>query len=129
MATIPASPGTLAHTLRAIGGNLQELACTRAGIFAIELGEEARRGAEAFALAAAAIAFLHAALLLTAAVVVIAFWDTHRLAAAAAMALLYAAGAVAGIIRLRQRLAGMRDAFPATREEFRQDFANAKGYS
>jgi uncharacterized membrane protein YqjE len=128
VATI-ATAGSFTHALRAVGTSLGEMACARAGIFAIELQDEARRGTDTLALAAAALAFLHVALVLAAAVVVIAFWDTHRLAAAVAMALLYAACGAASLMRLRARLAGLRGAFPATREEFRRDFANAKGYS
>lgn len=97
------------------------LAVSRSSLFAIELRAEARRGAEALALAAAAMAFLHGALLLAAAAVVIAFWDTHRLAATAIMALLYAIVAAASLIGLRSRLAGLQDAFPVTRDQLRQD--------
>ena len=129
MASVVTPGGPLVHALRAIGTSLGEMACARAGIFAIELQDEARRGTETIAFAVAATAFLHVALVLVAAAVVIAFWDTHRLAAAAGMAFLYAGCGVASFAHLRTRLAGLRDAFPATREEFRQDFANAKGYS
>jgi uncharacterized membrane protein YqjE len=105
------------------------MAAARGALFALELRHETRRGAEVVALGAAAGAFLHLALVLVAAFVLIAAWDSHRMLAAGAMALLYGVCAVALFQRLRVRAAGMADAFAATREEFRQDFANARGYS
>ena len=122
-------PGTLSNALSAIGASVQELARARASLFALELREEARRGTDFLALGAAAVAFAHLALLLAACVVVAMFWDTHRIAAIAGMALLYGGCAAAIFFRLRIRAAAFCEAFPATREEFRQDFANAQGRS
>src|SRR6478736_4291740 len=130
MATVPARPrGPLATALGAIASSLGELAAARTALFALELRQEARRGTGVLALGAAAGAFLHLALLLAAAFVVIAAWDTHRMLAAGAMALLYGGCALALFLRMQARATGMADAFAATREEFRQDFANARGYS
>jgi uncharacterized membrane protein YqjE len=130
VATVPGKArGPLATALAAIASSLGELAAARGSLFALELRHEARRAAEVAALGAAAGAFLHLALLLVAAFVLIAAWDSHRMLAAGAMALLYGFFAVALFLRLRVRATGMVDAFAATREEFRQDFANARGYS
>jgi uncharacterized membrane protein YqjE len=118
-------PGALA----AIGGTLGDLASTRVALFALELREEARRGVDLVALGVAVTAFLHLALALAAAFVVIAFWDTHRLVACGAMAALYCACAVVLFLRLRARASGMEDAFAATREEFREDLASLRGRS
>jgi uncharacterized membrane protein YqjE len=112
--------------LAAIGSSLRELARVRAALFGLELREEGRRGAELLVLAATAAVLLHLSLLMGAAFIVIAFWDTHRLLAAGATGLLYGASALAIFLRLRIRAAGLADAFPATREEFRQDFAAAR---
>jgi uncharacterized membrane protein YqjE len=108
---------------------VRELAGARASLFALELREEARRGTDFVALAAAAVAFAHLALLLAAVLVIVVFWDTHRVAATAGMGAMYAACAVAIYFRLRVRAEAFCEVFPATREEFRQDFANAQGRS
>lgn len=130
MAAVPATPrGPLAAAVGAIAASLGELAAARASLFALELREEARRGTNVVALGAAAGAFLHIALLLVAIFVVIAAWDSHRMLAAGAMAVLYGGCAAALFLRMRARAVEMADAFPATREEFRQDFANARGRS
>ena len=130
MATVSAPPRSpLAAAVGAIGASLGDLASARASLFALELREEARRGTDVVALGAASGAFLHLALLLLAVFVLAAAWDSHRLLAAGAMAALYGACSAAAFLRMRSRAAGMRDAFPATREEFRQDFANARGRS
>jgi uncharacterized membrane protein YqjE len=97
----------------------------RAAVFALELREEARRGVEVAALGASLMAFLHLALLLAAATVVIGLWDTHRLLACGGMAVLYGACAAGIFIRLRARASGFADAFPATREAFRHDLLQA----
>jgi len=130
MATVSApARGALATALGAIAASLRELASARVALFALELRDEARRSAEIVALGAAAGAFLHLSLLLLALFVLVAAWDTHRLLAAGGMAILYGACAVAAFLRMRIRAAAMIGAFPATREEFRQDFANARGHS
>jgi uncharacterized membrane protein YqjE len=130
MSTLPAvARGPLATALAAIGSSLAELAAARASLFALELREEARRAATVVALGTAATAFLHLALLMLAAFVVILAWDTHRVLAAGSMTLLYGACAAGLFLRMRARAVEIADAFPATREEFRQDFANARGRS
>jgi uncharacterized membrane protein YqjE len=124
----PRSTG-LPGALAAIGVTLGDLATTRAELFALELREEARRGIDLVALGVAVTAFLHLALLMATVFVVAAFWDTHRLLACGAMAVLYGACAVALFFRLRARASGMQDAFAATREEFREDLAGLRGRS
>jgi len=130
MAGVPVTPrGPLGTALGAIAASLGDLASARAALFALELREEARRGTNVVALGAAAGAFLHLSLLLLATFVVVCAWDTHRLLAIGAMALAYGGCAAALFLRMRTRAVEMADAFPATREEFRQDFATARGRS
>jgi uncharacterized membrane protein YqjE len=104
-----------------MGSSLGAFAGERAALFALELRQEARRGSELLVLAAVAAVMLQLCLLMVAVFVVAVFWDTHRLIAMGGMGLLYGSCAAAIFLRLKNRAAGLANAFPATREEFRQD--------
>jgi len=108
--------------LRALGGTLNEAVRVRGELFCLELGEELRRGRNIVALALLGAAFLHIALLLVAVLAAAAFWDTHRLAAIGAIALLYAACGAAALVRLRGEACALPAPFEATRSELARDF-------
>jgi uncharacterized membrane protein YqjE len=72
-------------------------------------------------LAAVAGVFLTLALLLLAFLVVVVFWDAHRIAAITGVTVLYAAVGLGALWRLRTRQATAPPAFEATIAELRKD--------
>src|SRR5689334_2232893 len=112
-ADVPAAPRLL-EALRAFGSTLNEIVRVRGSLFALELREEVERRRQLLVLAAFGFAFLHTALLLTTSLVAVMFWDTHRVAAIGAMAIIYLACGAAAIVRLRARIAANPDPFSAT---------------
>ena len=109
-------------SLKGLGETLAEIASTRAELFAVELGEESERLQRMVVLAAVAAVFLAAALLLVAGFVVILFWDTHRVAASAAVTIAYAVVGAWAAMKLKAALRDRPPPFEATLEELRRDF-------
>lgn len=109
-------------SLKGLGETLAEIASTRAELFAVELREEGERLQRMIALAAVAGMFLHAVLLLAAGFVVVLFWDTHRIAASAGVAIVYLAIGAWAATSLRRAIRDRPPPFEATREELRRDF-------
>jgi uncharacterized membrane protein YqjE len=124
-ASYPAPPAArgLLDALRVFGRTLNETLHVRGALFALEVREEVERRKAMLLLAALGAAFLHLALLLAALLVVVAFWDTHRIAATAAMAGLYLACGVAAFLALRARIAASPEPFAATVGELERDLA------
>jgi len=119
----PAAPRLL-EALRTFGTTLNEIVRVRGLLFALELREEVERRKQLVVLAAFGFAFLHTALLMTTLLVAVMFWDTHRVAAVAAMAIIYLACGAAAIARLRARIAANPDPFSATIHELQRDLAD-----
>jgi uncharacterized membrane protein YqjE len=117
-----AGPGLL-DALRAIGATLEDTVRVRGALFALELREEVARRKYLLVLALAAGALLHTAFLLATALVAMLFWDSHRVAAIAAMAALYLAGAAALLAFLRAKAAASPDPFADTLRELGRDLA------
>jgi uncharacterized membrane protein YqjE len=115
------SPAGFLAALRAFGATLCEAAGIRGSLLALELREEIERRKGMLLLAALAVAFLHIALLLATALVVIAFWETHRAGALGALAALYLAFGLAALAALRRRIAASPEPFAATRSELERD--------
>ena len=113
----------LGDALRAIGGTLADIARVRVALASVELAEEIERRKRELLLGALGLLFLYTALLLATSFVAALFWDTHRLAALAALALVHlACGAVAlGLVASRARSAPRP--FAATRDELACDLA------
>jgi uncharacterized membrane protein YqjE len=112
-----AAPGSLS----AIAASLLALVHTRFELLGLELREEALRAQRMLLVAAAAVLFLGAALVLLALVVAQLFADTHPLAALAAMTILYVAIAGALFLRMRQAIAHGPAPFAATLRELEKD--------
>jgi uncharacterized membrane protein YqjE len=117
----PASGG-LMDALRAIGATLGEVVRVRGALFAVELREELQRGKHMLALAVLGVALLHMALVLLTLLVVVVFWDSHRIAAIGAMAALYLAGGAAAFLGLRAKAASPAP-FAASLGELEEDLA------
>jgi len=112
--------------VRAFGATLNETVQVRGALFCLELREEARRGRNMLALAVIGAAFLHIALLLAAVLVAAAFWDTHRLASVALVALLYTACGAAALARLRVEASASPAPFESSRAELARDLADLR---
>ncbi len=125
-AAAAAAPRGLPDALRAIGATLGRMAGVRGALFALDLREELQRRAHMLGLAAAVLAFAQLALLLFALLVVAAFWDTHRLAALAAMATHYHACGCGALVLLRARLAASPPPFASTVAELGADLASLR---
>jgi len=108
-----AGPGVL-EALKAIGATLEDTVRLRGALFALELREELERRKSRLVLAVAAGVLLHMAFVLATALVVVALWDTHRVAAIAAMAALYLAGGGALLLFIRAKAAASPDPFAGT---------------
>jgi uncharacterized membrane protein YqjE len=115
------APGGLLDSLRAMGRTVNEALHVRGELFAVELREELARRTDRLLLAAVAFGFLHTALLLLTMLVAVVFWDTHRIAALAAMTALYLACGIGAVLRLRQEIAASPKPFAASLAELNQD--------
>lgn len=118
---------SITAAVRRIGADLLDLARTRLELAGIELQESGRvlLGYLAWGVAAAVLALF--ALWLVVVFVLVLFWDTHRLAAVGAMALLFILGTVVAAMKLRAGLAARPPLLPATLAELRKDAAALKG--
>jgi uncharacterized membrane protein YqjE len=117
----PNAAGGLLAALRSFGTTLAQAAGIRGRLFAVELQEEIERRKILLALGALAFIFLHTAFVLATAVVAVAFWETHRLAALAAMAIAYGALGTTALAVLHRRVATAPAPFSATRAELERD--------
>ena len=116
-----AARGGLLQSVRHLGRTLLGAAQTRLEIFATEIEEERVR-LEQLLLVALGAAFCFAmGIALAAALVVLYFWDTHRLLAVGLLAAAFlAAGAVLGLI-LRDKAKTRPKPFAVTRGELAKD--------
>lgn len=115
------APAGLFASLRRAAGSLLELVELRLALLATEFEQEKLRVAAAFAWACVALLLLGLGLLMAALLVVVLFWDSHRLAALAVLSLAFLAGAVLAWRVARMRLAAGEGAFALTLAELRSD--------
>jgi uncharacterized membrane protein YqjE len=108
-------------SLRALVSTLLEMVGTRAELALVELREETARRERTLALACVAALFLALGLLLAALLVVVAFWETHRVAAAGAMTGLYLGIAAAAFAKMRAARRADPAPFEATLRELALD--------
>jgi uncharacterized membrane protein YqjE len=108
-------------SLRALLATFLALVGTRAELAVVELREEGSRRKDMLVLAAVALVFLALGLLLIALFVVVLFWDTHRVAASAAVTLLYLGVGAGALVRLREKVRSSPPPFEATLAEFAKD--------
>ena len=126
LASVPRTTTGLFDALRAMGATLEETLRVRGALFAVELREEVERRKSHLALALAAGVLLHTAFLLATALVAVLFWETHRVAAIAAMAALYVSAGAAVLVTLRARAAASPDPFADTLRELDRDLASLR---
>lgn len=106
--------GRIASTLVAMVGTRLELA-------AVEFQGDARRLLGYLAWSLLAVFLAAGSILLAALFVILLFWETHRLQAVAAMAVLLAAGAGAILLSVRSKLNAQTPLFADTLAELRKD--------
>lgn len=115
------------QSLRALGASFAGLVRTRVELAIVELQEEAERRKGMAALAAVTGVFLALGALLFAIFVIVAFWETHRVAAAGGMTVLYLAIGGLALLRLKRRAAEMPQPFEATLAELKHDVEALQG--
>jgi len=117
-----APPGTgPVASLRALGATLFEVVATRTELAIVELREEGERRKEELVLAAVGALFLALGLQLVALLVVVLFWDTHRLVALGGVTALYLGIAAFAFLRLRAKAAAAPPLLEATLRELAAD--------
>jgi len=118
-----AARGGLLHSIKDLAQTLLGAAQTRLSILATEIEEERARLEQMLLVALAAAFCLAMGIVLCVALVVLYYWDTHRLAAVGLLAAGFlAAGALLGWI-LRDKAKTRPKPFAATRGELAKDSA------
>lgn len=126
--TPPNPLGTgLPGSLRALGATLLALVCARGELIAIELQEEKERAAQKLVLVVLAALFVAMGLLLAAFLVVVLFWETHRMLAAGGVTVLYLGIGGWALARLREMNRNSPPPFAATMSEFANDLRLLRG--
>jgi uncharacterized membrane protein YqjE len=115
------------ESLRALAGSFAALVRTRVELAVLELREEGERRKEMAVLAAIAGMFFMMGAILFAMLIVVIFWDTHRVAAAAGVTIVYLGIGAFALSRLRQRAREAPKPFEATLAELAQDVEALRG--
>lgn len=117
----------LPGTLRALGATLLALVGARVELIAIELQEETERARQKLVLVVLAALFLAMGLLLAAFLVVVLFWETHRMLAAGGVTSLYLGIGGWALVRLREMSRNSAPPFAITISEFANDLRLLRG--
>jgi len=117
-------PGTgfLAH-VRQLLATLLETAQVRLELLGTELAQEKRRVFSALVLVAVALVCLALGLVMLSIVVLLIFWDSYRVGAACALALLFGGGGAYLLVRARQKLSAPSGLFAHSLAELQRDRA------
>lgn len=122
--------GPATHLLRSLvqlGGTLLAVAQSRVELLSAEISEDLERGLRILVWAVLALMAGILGVLLAGLTVVVYFWDTHRMAAAVGVTVVFlAAAALAGLV-LRVRLHEKPRLLDATRTELRRDVVALRG--
>ena len=122
MASVPSGETTAPQpSLRRLGATLIALVRTRAELAVVELREEGARRKDQLVVALVGAAFLVLALLCASLLVVVFFWETHRVAALAGVTLAHAAIAGWAFATLRRISGEAPQPFAATLAELERD--------
>lgn len=114
-------PGGLRRALARAGAAVLGIARTRIELAAVEFQEERERTLTRFVLTGVAVVFLAFAVLLASVLVVVLFWDTHRVLALAAVTLVHGAIGVVAVLRLKADIRSAPAPFSATLGELKRD--------
>jgi len=116
-----APAGGLRQALARAGAAAVEFLHTRVDLAGLELAEERERAKLQFLLAGVAAMFLAFAVLCASALVVVVFWDTHRVAAIAGVTILHLVIGGMALQRLRAHQRSTPRPFTATLAELERD--------
>jgi uncharacterized membrane protein YqjE len=108
-------------SLRELARTLLSFTETRARLAATEIEEQAIRLTEILILIAVALFFFGMALLFAAVLIVLVFWDSHRLLAAGLLAALFLGAGAAATLIARTRMRERPKFLAATLSELEQD--------
>ena len=122
MSASPPAAGLIA-SLQRLFATLIELAHTRLELVSVEIEEQIESAVALLLWGMAAIFFGSLTVLLLAFLIVIAFWDDHRLLAAGLVTAAFAVAAVIAAFVVRARLANRPRFFAATAGELKLDAA------
>ena len=120
---MPQSGEKVSGPVRRLGASLIALGRIRLELLAIELHEEKARVLELLLWSVLTALMVGFGAVFVAVLVTVALWETHRLAALGASALLFIALAAAGAMRLRRLVSGGSTLFQSSIAELREDSA------
>lgn len=122
MAAVPPASGQeAAPSLRRLAARLAALLGTRIELAVVELRQEGERRKDMLVLALVAALFFALALLCASLLVVVAFWETHRLAALASVTAVHGIVAALAVARLQRLQRASPPPFEATLAELARD--------
>ena len=124
---MPGSTTCASGTGRGPGARCLTVPIIAGSLAVVELQEEGERKKGMLVLAATAGVFLTLGALLFAIFIVVVFWDTHRIAAAAVMTLLYLGIGAYALMQLKHRASSNPPPFAATLEELKRDVDALRG--
>lgn len=114
----------LVHSLKNLGATGVAILYTRLQLVSNEIQEEKERLIELMVYAVVGVFCASFGMLLLTFYIVVAFWDTNRLAVLAVMTMLYLALGVAALITLRSKAKAHAALFTATLTELKKDHIN-----
>jgi uncharacterized membrane protein YqjE len=118
----PPTEGGLLATVTRMLQTLRGLAASRLELFLVELKEDRARMFGALLLLAAGVVCALMTLLLITFTIIVVFWDTHRVLVLTVVTIFYAVTSTMAFVSLRSRVQRWQ-AYPATLEEFKKDYA------
>ena len=121
MSELPGT-GLLAH-VRQLLATLLETVQVRLALLGTEFEQEKRRVFSALALAAVALVCLALGLVMLSVAVLLIFWDSYRIGAACALALLFGGSGAYLLVRARQKLSAPSGLFAHSLAELQRDRA------
>ena len=129
MNTTPGSASLqgLSSSARAFGKTLSELIHIRLELASIEFREQRNIAKHEMILVAVAAEFFNCSLVLAAGLVILFFWDSHRLLAALLVTLAYVSVGVWALLQLNTLRRDCPLPFAATIAEFEQDLRHLRG--
>ncbi|MGD9945261.1 MAG: phage holin family protein [Burkholderiaceae bacterium] len=116
----PSAPGLLGR-VRNLAASLLEIIETRISLASTEFQQQADRYRRAGLLLLAGVFFAAMTLIFASLLIIAAFWDTHRIAAAAGVALFYLVGTAICVVAVQRLLRQSSRPFEATLAELRHD--------
>jgi uncharacterized membrane protein YqjE len=115
------------ESLQALVASLLALVRTRVELAVVEFREERERRKQMVLLGIVAGVFFALAALLFALFIVVLFWESHRIAAAAGVTVAYLAIAVGALASLRTRMRELPPPFEASLAELARDVEALRG--